>query len=119
MTIQSLPPFYNMKFTLTDGKLTPEAHLFEDQTFQALNNLMVMFNQLSSTLFVNVASLSAVGINAPALIGINLPSFTTAQITAILAVVPSIVSVGTIWYNSTLDKLQFKGATAVQTITSV
>jgi hypothetical protein len=35
-----------------------------------------------------------------------------------VATFPINIARGTIWYNSTLDKLQFQGAAAVQTITS-
>ena len=52
------------------------------------------------------------------------PSLTTAQITALLTGPPALAFASatnppTLWYNSTLDKLQFLGAAAVQTITSV
>lgn len=119
MTIQDLPPFFDMQCTEKGEKLSPDFYLYNDQMFQALNNLMSFFNQCASTLLVDIPALQAVGINAPALLGINPPSFTTAQINAIYAVSPSIVPVGTIWYNSTTDQLQFKGASAIQTITSV
>ena len=50
--------------------------------------------------------------------GFQIPSLTTVEITALLALTkPPIV--GTLWYNSTLDKLQFLGSSAVQTVTSV
>lgn len=52
------------------------------------------------------------------------PSLTTAQITALIAGPPalpfaSVNNPPTLWYNSDLDKLQFLGAAAVQTVTSV
>ncbi len=47
------------------------------------------------------------------------PTLTNAQVVAILAMTPAPV-VGTMWYNSDLDKMQFVGAGNVaQTITSV
>jgi hypothetical protein len=47
------------------------------------------------------------------------PTLTNAQVTAILAMTPAPL-VGTHWYNSDLDKMQFIGAGNVaQTITSV
>jgi hypothetical protein len=122
MPIQDLPAFFDMIYTIEGGRLSPDGYLYNDQTFQTLNNLVGMFNNSSSTLFSDVASLQAVGINAPALLGINPPSFTTTQITAILALAPPdpVVPVGTMWYNSTIKKLQFKSDTGVvETITSV
>lgn len=46
------------------------------------------------------------------------PSLTTDQITDLVTGPPAL-PVPTLWYNSDLDKLQFLGASAVQTITSV
>ena len=47
------------------------------------------------------------------------PTLTNAQVTEILALTPA-PTVGTHWYNSDLDKMQFVGAgNTVQTITSV
>lgn len=129
MAVQNLPPFYTMPYTDKDGNLTSQASFHNDQTFQALNNLVNQFNDLlakynvssltSTIIQTNVPALQTVGITAPALIGLNAPSFTTAQITAIMAVTPPVVAVGTIWYNSSLKKLQFKSDTSVvETITS-
>lgn len=119
MTIQKLPPFFDMVFTDKDGRLTADGYLYNDQLFQALNTLLFMYNNGASTLVQNINALVTAGITAPALIGINPPSFTTAQIAAIVAVTPSIVPLGTIWYNSTLKKLQFLADTGIiETITS-
>lgn len=97
MAIQDLPPFYNMKFADESGNLSPEAHLHMDQTFQALNALMELVNRYISDN------------------GIIMPNKTTAQITALE---PS-ASLGTVWFNTTLAKLQVKTASGVvQTITS-
>ena len=46
------------------------------------------------------------------------PSLTNAQITALLAMTPTIPT-GTHWYNSDLDKMQFMTAGGVETVTSV
>lgn len=48
--------------------------------------------------------------------GFYLPPLTNAQATLVFAANPS---PGTMWYNSDLDKIQFAGASAIQTITSV
>ena len=86
----SLPPFYNFKYVEKDGNMTSDSYLFNDQTFQVLNSTITLY-------------------------GVVFPSFTTAQVTAF----PVGITIGTTWYNSTLDALQFQGASAVQTITSV
>ena len=83
MAVPSLPAFYNFKYVDKDGNMTPDAHLFNDQTFQVLNSVITAN-------------------------GVVVPSLTAAPVGA---------AVGTMWYNSTLDKLQFQGV-AVQTITS-
>lgn len=44
------------------------------------------------------------------------PTLTNAQAAAVFALSPPL---GTHWYNSDLDKMQFVGASAIQTITSV
>jgi len=122
MPIAKLPAFFNMTYTDKDGNLTPNAHMFNDQTFQSLNNLILIFNQMASTLFNNDPGLTAVSITPPSLLGINPPAFTTAQIAAILAYNPPApltpVPEGTIWYNKDIGKLQFKNGSGIQTITS-
>jgi hypothetical protein len=123
MPVQSLPPFFDMLFTKDEGRLASDGYLYLDQQYQALNNMETMFNFSTSTLFVNYSALQAVGVTQPALLGINPPTFTTAQITALYSATDAnkkaLLPTGSIWYNSELDKLQFKGASAVQTITSV
>lgn len=120
MTISKLPPFFDMVYSnVKDGHLSPDGYLYNDQLFQTLNALLFMYNSGASTLLQNNNALVAVGITAPALLGINPPSFTTAQIAAILAYTPPVPN-GTMWYNSTLKKLQFKADTGIiETITSV
>lgn len=106
MPIANLPPFYNAENYVTkEGKLTPQSSMYHDQNFQSLNAQIILSNGIAST----TVDKGGVTIN-----GINPPSLTTDKITATAPSVP----IGTIWYNSTLDKLQFKGKTAIQTITS-
>ena len=105
MAIPNLPPFYNMTYTDKDGNLTSDAHLYNDQTFQVLNEILLLVNSISTT----VVSGGSVTLN-----GLNPPSFTTAEIAALA---PS-VSEGTIWYDKTLGKLKFKNSAGIQTITS-
>jgi len=115
MTITALPAFFDMDYTDKNGKMTNDAYLYNDQTFQVLNLLINMFNGFAQTLTVDQAALQAVGINAPALLGITPPSYTTAQITAI----EPFVIVGTQWFNTSISKLQVKTASGViETITS-
>ncbi len=126
MTITNLPVFFDMIYSKSDGKLAADGYLYNDQMFQSLNNLLMMFNKISSTIFTNISSLEAVGINVPALLGINPPSFTTTQITAIVTATYSdgsfVVLPGTIWYNTDINKLQVlvlvSSVRTVQTITS-
>lgn len=123
MAIQDLPAFFDMIFTKEGNRLSSDGYLYLDQQFQALNNLEAMFNFSTSTLFVNYPVLQAVGINQPALLGINPPSFTTAQINVLFTATDfngnALLPVGTLWYDSDIDKLKFKGASGVQIITSV
>lgn len=119
MTIPLLPAFFDMIYSKSDGHLSADGYLYNDQMFQVLNNLLMMFNNSASTIFMNYPTLIALNINAPFLIGINPPSFTSAQISAIVAITPSIIPLGTMWYNSSMKKLQFLSDVAtIQTITS-
>lgn len=113
--IQSLPPFFDMNYTDQKGKMTNDSYMYNDQTFQALNLLINLFNGFAQTITVNNPTLQAVGINAPALLGVSPPSFSTVQITAI----EPFVSNGTMFFNTDLEKMQLKTASGViQTITS-
>lgn len=105
--IPTLPAFFDMYYTESSGKLTPDGYLYNDQMFQALNIMVIILNTIVSS-SVNETSVTVDGL-AP-------PSKTSAQITALE---PS-VGVGTMWYNSDLKKLQFKAdAGVIETITSV
>ena len=106
MAIQNLPVFYNMPYTTKEGNLSSGAQVYHDQTYQALNAQMALSNGTTSTVVQN----GSVTIN-----GINPPSKTTAEIAALFA--DASIPVGTIWYDSNLGKLKFKGAT-LQLITS-
>jgi hypothetical protein len=127
MAIANLPIFFDMLYSKQDGYLAPDGYLYNDQMFQSLNNLLMIFNKSASTIFTNIPALQAVGINAPALLGVNPPSFTTGQINAIVAINPYVVPFGTTWYNITINKLQVwvqvspgpPPVGAIQTITSV
>lgn len=104
--IPSLPAFYDMQYTEKDGKLTSAAHLYNDQTFQVLNAIVVL---------LNAALMSEVSANSFILDGLVPPTKTTAQITLLEPTAAN----GTMWYNSNLKKLQFKADTGViETITS-
>jgi hypothetical protein len=113
MSITPLPVFYDMYYVEFDklndennGRLTADAYLFNDQTFQVLNYVVVLLN-----LLVNSAIINNTIVNN----GIQFPQFTTAQISAL---VPNSV-IGTVWFNVTLGKLQVLTAPGlVETITS-
>jgi len=106
--IPSLPAFFDMYYTnLENGKLATDGYLYNDQTFQVLNAIIILLNG---------ALTSLVDGNTVTLNGINPPPKTTAEIAAL----EPDVGVGTLWYNSNLKKLQFKSDTGViETITSV
>lgn len=98
MTIASLPPFFNMNVTDDKGNFTPDGYLYNDQLWQSLNQLVILINNHITDN------------------GITFSSFTTSQI---IALEPS-SAVGTVWFNSTLSKLQVKTGTGIiETITSV
>lgn len=107
ISLDSLPPFFNMYFTEKDGRLSTDGYLYNDQLFQTVNVIVLLLNSLSST---------SIQGNDVVLDGINPPSYTTLDIVDLEPNVPR----GTIWYNSTLKKLQFKADDGViETITSV
>ena len=130
MAIQNLPAFWDMVFTNKEGHLSADGYLYSDQTFQALNLSVSDLNAVTSTYVqngtVNPYGLSPIPANGElVVIGLNPPSFTTAQINAIAAASPQVVPFGTIWYNTTINKLQVyiniapaPPGYAVQTITS-
>lgn len=106
MTIETLPVFYNMVYTEKDGTLTADAYLYNDQTFQTLNVAIILLNTIANSTINN----GMVTNN-----GIQFPQYTTAEITALE---PTSLD-GTVWFNTTLAKLQVKTATGViETITS-
>ena len=108
MSIPTLPPFFAMAYTDKNGNLTSDAYLYNDQTFQTLNLVLILLNSFVSSAIIN---------NTITNNGITPPSFTTAQITAFGA--DSTIPNGTMWFNTTLAKLQVKTAPGViETITS-
>ena len=107
MTIPALPVFFDMYYTEKDGRLTADGYLYNDQMFQSLNIAIVLLNSIiNSNIFNNQI------VNQ----GIQFPPYTSAEITALE---PSAL-IGTVWFNTTLAKLQVKTASGViETITSV
>jgi len=105
--ITSLPAFFDMYYTdPKDGKLTSDGYMYNDQMFQTLNTHVTLTNSIATSV-IDKQNVKVTGINPP--------SYTTLQITGLQPSVP----VGTIWYNSTLKKLQFKSdAGLIETITS-
>lgn len=92
--IPSLPPFFNMRYTDEKGDLTVNAQLYNDLMYQVLNEVVEYFNT-----------------------GLQLPRKTTADITVYLNDIN--IPVGTLWFNSSIGKLQFKtGAGTLETVTS-
>lgn len=97
LPLAPLPPWYTLPYTKEDGNLTDAANLFNDQTYQALNPVVNMFNY-----------------------GVQIPNKTTSEINVFGA--DTAVPVGTVWLNTDIvggPKLQVKTAPGViQTITS-
>lgn len=104
-----LSPFYNMPYTTEDRYLTTSAYLYQQQLFQTLDSMIVIINEVVLTSFnATTESYDYDGLIAP--------SKTTAEITTLE---PDSQD-GTIWFNTTLSKLQVKTAAGtVETITSV
>lgn len=105
--IPALPAFYDMYYTEKDGRLTADSYLYNDQMFQSLNLVVILLNDLINSAIINNTIVNN---------GVQFPQFTTAEITALE---PDSVN-GTVWFNTTLAKLQVKTAAGVvETITSV
>jgi len=105
--ISNLPAFYDMHYTNKEGKLTPEAHSHNDQTFQVLNSTVSLMNSAVDSKIDNT--------NTAKFNGLKFPLKTTIEITSLE---PN-SELGTVWFNTTLAKLQVKTAPGVvQTITS-
>ena len=97
MSLNQLPPFYNMPLARGDGKFSPQSLLYFDQTYQILAQIVDLLNN-----YVTIDYIAAV-------------SKTTAEITALEPDAPD----GAIWFNSTLAKLQVKTAAGtIETVTS-
>lgn len=112
MSIANLPPFYDMSYTDNEGYLTDEALSYQDESFQSLDWMLRLFNQLVISTFTN---------EEYKIQGLTVPSATTAEITAYGA--DSNIPLGTIWFNTDLGggaKLQVKtAASTIETIQSV
>lgn len=108
MAIPSLPAFFDMYYSQDNGKLSPDGYMYNDQTFQSLNLVVALINLLTTSTMDTNGQIVITGLSPPA--------NTTAEIIALEPGVPD----GTIWFNTTLAKLQVKTATGViETITSV
>lgn len=104
MATPPIPRFYDMPFT-QEGKLTPQdkikltgqAKIYNDNLSTSLNSL----HKLTNTYISND--------------GISFPNKTTAEITSLQPA----AALGTIWFNTTISKLQVKTAPGiVETISS-
>lgn len=110
MALPDLPPFFDMIYVNSEnGRLTPDGYLYNDDMFQTLNLLLILINKITQSTPAN----GDVTVN-----GLTPPSFTTAEIAAFGA--DATVPLGTIWRDSTINKLKFKAsAGTIETITSV
>lgn len=114
MSLINLPAFFDMVYVNKDnGRLSTDGYLYNDQTFQVLNHLVELMNDITTTVITS----TSVTLN-----GLNPPSLTTAQIDALVAAIPLTLPLGTIWYDSDVNKLKvlvsLAGVPTVQTITS-
>lgn len=90
------PTFIDMIYTKEDGGLTANALLYNDQQSLVINTLVGFFNR-----------------------AVPFPVYTTTQVTNLNLASDASIVVGSVWFNSTLAKLQVKTAAAtIQTITS-
>lgn len=113
MSIANLPAFFDMNYSKPDGKLAPDGYLYNDQMFQSLNSVVVILNTIVTT---EIMTSGGANQNTVVNKGIKFPPYTTTEITALEPTANN----GTVWFNTTLAKLQVKTASGVvQTITSV
>lgn len=106
MTIPTLPAFFDMYYTEKDGRLTADGYLYNDQMFQVLNTALILLNSIINSTVINNQTVNN---------GIQFPQYTTVEI---VALEPNSLN-GTVWFNTTLAKLQVKTASGViETITS-
>ena len=83
--IPRLPPFHDMKYVEKSGYLGNEARSYNDNMWQTLNIIVDYFRN-----------------------GILFPVYTTAEITVFRD--NDDIPVGTVWYNTTTNKLNLKTA---------
>ena len=88
MSVNTLPVFYNMSYTVKDGMLTSEALSYNDQLWQSLNQVVDQANN-----------------------GVQLPQKTTAEITAYRD--DTDIPIGTMWFNTTTAFVEVKTVQAV------
>ena len=111
MSLPQLSPFWDMPYTDKHGRLVSESYLYNDQFWQVLDLVVSLLNQLVTTTITTTNGIPNQIVNN----GVIFPSFTTAQITAL---VPN-ATIGTVWFNTEVAKLQVLTAPGVvQTITS-
>ena len=130
MASTTLPPFYQMPCTEKADNFSSDFQLYLDQQYQSLSESAFATNGVIISIFKNEDSLIppalTPGIFAPAILGLAPPSYTSAEINALATALDSegnfLVPLGTIWYDTTNDKLKVLVLVAavrtVQTITS-
>ena len=88
--ISKLPVFYDRKYTDKDGRLTPDSYLFMDESFRVLGSVVNQFLE-----------------------GLRVPIFPTVSVSPNDSSIERYrddinVPLGTIWYDSTENKLYVK-----------
>jgi hypothetical protein len=112
MSIVNLPIFYKMQWADENGDLTVDSALFMDETNQTLITAVTLLNLIADARIVNDGSVNRGTVVNDAL---RAPQKTTAEITAL----EPDATIGSIWFNTSLAKLQVKTAAGtVETITS-
>lgn len=112
MPLSSLPPFYKMIVTDKNDSMSADLYMYLDQQFQTLNQLLLLISQLTTT---TVSAPNGAN-NQVVIDGLTIPSKSSADIANLVS--SNSVPVGTIWYDTTLNKLKFLTNTGLETITS-
>ena len=109
MSLPNLPVFFDMKYTLPTGDLTPDAYLYNDNMFQTLDMAIFLLNSIvASTVSSNRTVTNE---------GLLFPQKTSAQITTLGA--DTTIPLGAAWFDTDIAKLKVKtAASTIETITS-
>lgn len=109
--IENAPVFYDFPIAnKEDGRLTSDAFLFFDQVFQTLDVMLNAINAIAATTITQSTTTSTFQYN-----GLQAPNFTALQIDAFALT----ANLGTIWYNTDTNQLNYLDNLGVQIIQKV